>query len=58
MFTDMGGALLLCPHSLSFSSAMDATRSWHKDWNKLVLYDAKGAVTFELSRSSAVGYRT
>jgi heat shock protein HslJ len=58
MFTDMAGALLACPLSMSFGNAMDRTRSWRRDWDKLYLYDATGTVTFQLSRNSSVGYKT
>ncbi len=58
MFTDMSGALIACPLSMSFGRAMDATRSWRMVGDQLYLYDAQGAATFQLILNGAVGYRT
>jgi heat shock protein HslJ len=51
-FTDIGGTLVGCPNGTDVTGALTATRSWRKDWDRLVLYDAQGTVTIELTRTS------
>lgn len=51
-FTDVGGTLVGCPDGTDVIGALTATRSWRKDWDRLVLYDAQGTVTIELTRTS------
>ena len=55
-FTDISSSLVGCPEGSDVVGALGATRSWRKDWDKLFLYDANGAVTIELTRDSTVGY--
>jgi hypothetical protein len=55
-FTDIETSLVGCSEGSDVIGALGATRSWRRDWDKLFLYDASGAVTIELSRNSAVGY--
>jgi hypothetical protein len=53
----IGSSLVGCGDgAVDVIGALGAARSWRKDWNRLYLYDAKSAVTIELSRNSTVGY--
>jgi len=55
-FTDISGSLVGCPEAMDVVGALDATRSWGKDWDTLHLYDASGAETMTLTRDDSVGY--
>ena len=57
-FIDIGGTLVGCQDGSDVVGALTATRSWHKDWDRLFLYDAQGTVTIELTRTSYVRWTT
>jgi heat shock protein HslJ len=53
-FTDIGGTLVGCQDGTDVIGALTATHSWHKDGDRLFLYDARGTGTIELTRTSYV----